>query len=73
MESNMIVFLAIILSSMFLIALFYILEFLQERNDYESKINRLKSEKFEMANRLKNQSDIIKALMDWKEESKSVD
>jgi hypothetical protein len=58
---------------MFLIALFYILEFLQERNDYESKINRLKSEKFEMANRLKNQSDIIKALMDWKEESKSVD
>lgn len=73
MESFAIVFLVISIFGLLGMIFSFISEFLQERNDYEFKINKLESEKFEMEYRIKNQSDIIKALMDWKEESKSVD
>lgn len=73
MESFAIVFLVISIFGLLGMIFSFISEFLQERNDYEFKINKLESEKFEMEHRIKNQSDIIKALMDWKEESKSVD
>lgn len=70
MESNMIVFFTISFSGMFILVFFSVLEFPEERNDYQSKIRRLESEKFEMEHRLKNQSATIQALMNWKEEKK---
>lgn len=66
MESNTIVFIFMFFLLFIFIFMMAIMEYKKEKWDFETKIKILNSEKFELEHRLKNQSDIIRTLMDWR-------